>query len=38
MDNGEVDTIGCAINKENRPVLRAKIDAVLIEDSNKIEE
>jgi hypothetical protein len=35
MDNEEVDTIGCAINKENRPVLRAKIDAVLIDDSNK---
>jgi hypothetical protein len=38
MDNGEVDTIGSAINKENRPVLRAKIDAVLIDDSNTIEE
>jgi hypothetical protein len=24
--------MGSAINKENRPVLRAKIDAVLIDD------
>ena len=38
MDNGEVDTISSAIDKENRPVLRAKIDAVLIDDSNKTEE
>lgn len=38
MDNGEVDTIGFAIDKENLNVLRAKIDAVLIDDSNKIEE
>lgn len=38
MDNGEVYTIGSAINKENRPVVRAKMDAVLIDDSNKIEE
>ena len=37
-DNGEVDTIGFAIDKENLNVLRAKIDAVLIDDSNKIEE
>ena len=38
MDNGEVDTIGFAIDKENLNVLRAKIDAVLIDDSNKIKE
>ena len=35
MDNGKVDTIGLAIDKENLHVLRAKIDAVLIDDSNK---
>jgi hypothetical protein len=32
MDNGEVDTVGFAIDKENLRVLRAKIDAVLIDD------
>ncbi|CAN5892121.1 hypothetical protein BH23THE1_BH23THE1_33090 [soil metagenome] len=32
MDNGEVDTIGFAIDKENLKILRAKIDAVLIDE------
>ncbi len=32
MDNGEIDTIGFAIDKENLRVLRAKIDALLIDD------
>jgi hypothetical protein len=32
MDNGIVDTIGFAIDKENLKILRAKIDAVLIHD------
>ncbi len=32
MDNGEIDTVGFAIDKENLRVLRAKIDAALIDD------
>ena len=32
MDNGEVDTIGFAIDKENLRILRAKIDAMLLDD------
>ena len=32
MDNGKIDTIGFAIDKENLKVLRAKIDAMLIEE------
>ena len=32
MDNGEVDTIGFAIDKENLRILKAKIDAALIDD------
>lgn len=32
MDNGETDTIGVAIDKENLRILRAKIDAILIND------
>ncbi len=32
MDNGEADTIGFAIDKENLKIFRAKIDAVLIDD------
>ena len=32
MDNGEVDSVGFAIEKENLKILGAKIDAVLIED------
>jgi len=32
MDNGEVDTVGFAIDKENLKILRAKIDAMLIGD------
>ena len=32
MDDGKVDTIGFAIDKENLKILRAKIDAVLIDD------
>ena len=33
MDNGEVDTIGFAIDKENLRILKAKIDAALIKDN-----
>jgi hypothetical protein len=32
MDNGEIDTIGFAIDKENLRILRAKIDAMLTDD------
>ena len=32
MDNGKVDTIGFAIDKENLKILRAKIDAMLIDE------
>ena len=32
MDHGEIDTIGFAIDKENLRVLRARIDAMLIDD------
>ncbi len=32
MDNGEVDTIGFAIDKKNLRILKAKIDAALIDD------
>ncbi len=35
MDDGEVDTIGFAIDKENLKILRAKIDAVLVDDDKK---
>jgi predicted N-acyltransferase len=35
MDNGIVDTIGFAIDKENLQILRAKIDAVLVDDDKK---
>ncbi len=35
MDNGVIDTIGFAIDKENLKILRAKIDAMLIEDDKK---
>ncbi|WP_458718711.1 hypothetical protein [Candidatus Nitrosocosmicus sp. R] len=35
MDNGKVDTIGFAIDKENLKILRAKIDAVLIDENIK---
>ena len=33
MDGEKVDTTGFAIDKENLKILRAKIDAVLINDS-----
>jgi hypothetical protein len=33
MDDGKVDTIGIAIDKENLRILWSKIDAVLINDS-----
>ena len=33
MDDGKVDTIGFSIDKENLKILRAKIDAMLIDDS-----
>ena len=32
MDDGKVDTIGFAIEKENLKILRARINAMLIED------
>ena len=32
MDNGEVETIGFAIDKDNLRILRAKIDVMLIDD------
>jgi hypothetical protein len=32
MDNGEVDTIGFAVDKENLKILRTKIDAKLMDD------
>ena len=32
MDNVKVDTIGFAIDKENLKILRAKIDAMLIDE------
>ena len=32
MDNGEVETIGFAIDKENLRVLGAKIDEILIDE------
>jgi hypothetical protein len=35
MDDGKVDTIGFAIDKENLQILRAKIDAVLVDDDKK---
>jgi hypothetical protein len=38
MDNGEVDTIGFAIDKENIRILKAKIDAALIDDSKANQE
>ena len=33
MDDGKVDTIGFAIDRENLLILRAKIDAMLIDDA-----
>ena len=33
MDDGKIDTIGFAIDKENLLILRAKIDAMLIDDA-----
>jgi hypothetical protein len=35
MDDGKIDTIGFAIDKENLKILRAKIDTVLIDDDKK---
>ncbi|MBA2266832.1 MAG: hypothetical protein H0W19_00625 [Nitrosopumilus sp.] len=35
MDDGNIDTIGFAIDKENLQILRAKIDAALIDDNKK---
>jgi hypothetical protein len=32
MDDGRIDTTGFAIDKENLIILKAKIDAVLIDD------
>ncbi len=38
MNDGVVDTIGFAIDKENLKILRTKIDAILIDDNkpNKV--
>ena len=38
LDNGEVDTIGFAVDKENLRILKAKIDAALIHDSKPNQE
>ena len=35
MDNGVVDTTGFAIDKENLLILRAKIDAMLIDENKR---
>ena len=35
MDDWEIDTIGFGIDKENLRILRAKIDAMLIDDDKK---
>ena len=35
MDDGKVDTIGFAIDKENLKILRAKIEAMLIDENKK---
>jgi hypothetical protein len=35
MDDGIVDTIGFAIDKENLRILRTKIDAMLINENKK---
>ena len=32
MDDGKLDTVGFAIDKENLKILRAKIDAMIIDD------
>jgi hypothetical protein len=37
MDNGEVDTIGFAIDKENLRILRAKIYGMLIDENKRID-
>ena len=39
MDDGKVETVGFAIDKENLRVLRTKVDVMLIDDdkSNKKE-
>ena len=34
-DDGKVDTVGFAIDKENLKILRAKIDAILIDEIKK---
>ena len=38
MDNGNVYTVGFAIDKENLRILKAKIDAALIDDSKPNQE
>lgn len=35
MDDGNIDTIGFAIDKENLRILKAKIDAMLINDDKE---
>jgi hypothetical protein len=36
MDDGKLDTVGFAIGKENLRILRARIDAMLIDDEDII--
>jgi hypothetical protein len=35
MDDGKIDTIGFAIDKENLKILRARIDAILNDENKK---
>ena len=35
MNDGHLDTVGFAIDKENLKILRAKIDAILIDEIKK---
>jgi len=35
MNNGTVDSVGFAIEKENLKILRAKLDAVLVDNDKK---
>ena len=35
MDDGKIDTIGFAIDKKNLKILKAKIDAMLIDEDKE---
>lgn len=35
-DDGKVDTVGFAIDKENLRILRTKINAMLVNENNQI--